>query len=79
MSKNTEQNDILNKVQQFNMDLYSFRDVFDVDITVYLLDATVLLEEDKEMLEGRITFREAAAALKRMKNNKSPGPVGFTK
>ena len=35
-------------------------------------------EVDKEKLEGPITYTEAANILKNMKNNKSPGPDGFT-
>ena len=37
-----------------------------------------LSENQKESLEGEITYQEASTFLKNMKNNKSPGSDGFT-
>ena len=37
-----------------------------------------LSEEDSALLEGPIIYAEAVAALRHMKNNKSPAPDGFT-
>ena len=38
---------------------------------------TLTLQE-KTSLEGEMTLSEASSALKKMKNNKSPGSDGFT-
>ena len=72
----TDQKDILNEVQAFYKELYSFRDVINVEMELH--DVPILSDEEQQILEGLITYREAAASLKKMKNNKSPGPDGFT-
>ena len=74
----SEQENILNEVQHFYENLYSFKNVqaFDLD---YLKNNAVLLDHDSSVgLEGEISIREVKQALKNMKNNKSPGPDGFT-
>ena len=37
-----------------------------------------LSDEQAQLLEGNISYKEALDALKNMKNDKSPGPDGFT-
>jgi hypothetical protein len=41
-------------------------------------DIPKLNENQKQSLEGEISLPELTSALKRMKNNKSPGSDGFT-
>jgi hypothetical protein len=41
-------------------------------------DIPKLNENQKQSLEGEISLPELTSALKRMKNNKSPGADGFT-
>ena len=41
-------------------------------------DSPKLSPDDNLLLEGKIDFKEAASALRNMKNEKSPGPDGFT-
>ena len=36
------------------------------------------MKEESELIEGSITYTEALTALRRMKNNKSLGPDGYT-
>ena len=74
----TEQETILKEVYSFYKNLYSFKDTNEIDMTPLKKEAVTLTPEDKTGLEGDITFTEAAAVLKNMKNCKSPGPDGFT-
>ena len=74
----SDQKDILNEVKQFYANLYSFKDVNEIDLKTTLPNAPTLSDENSKLIEGQITFAEAALALKNMKNNKSPGPDGFT-
>ena len=73
-----EQKEILEEVKCFFTDLYSHRDIAEVDLTEVLTDTPVLTNEDSESIEGLLTYAEAHTALKNMKNNKSPGPDGFS-
>ena len=41
-------------------------------------DSPKLDNDDNLKLEGKLTYTEVATALKNMKNEKSPGPDGFT-
>ena len=74
----SDQKRILNDVKEYYEKLYSLQDTPDVDIPTDFPNAPVLTQEDSELLEGLITYTEAASALKKMKNFKSPGPDGFT-
>ena len=76
----TDQKTILAEVQDFYKNLYSFRDVADIDVSAELFNCNVPIVsiEDRTLTEGLITYKEAAEALKHMKNCKSPGPDGFT-
>ena len=74
----SDQKCILNEIKQYYEKLYSNQNTPDVDIPIDFPNAPVLSQEDRELLEGLITYTEAADALKNMKNFKSPGPDGFT-
>lgn len=74
----SEQENILKEVHDFYKDLYSCRPTEDVDLDKMLPTNKKLNELDKEQCEGPLTLEEILLALKNMKNNKSPGPDGFT-
>ena len=74
----TNQQDILNEVTNFYTKLYEAKETEDVNLNNILSNHPKISEVDKEKLEGPITYTEAANTLKNMKNNKSPGPDGFT-
>ena len=58
--------------------LYSDRQLEDCEILDLVEDIPTLTVQEKTSLEGKITLDEASVALKKMKNNKSPGSDGFT-
>lgn len=73
----TDQSDILSEIENYTKNLYSSCDnkLHDVDIST-IVDKTKVNLLDNDMsckLEGIITREEAPAALKGMKNDKSPG------
>ena len=74
----SEQENILEEVHNFYNSLYSHKEVQDTDLDYLKTEAVVLNEEEKQKLEGEISLTEIAESLKNMKNNKSPGPDGFT-
>ena len=49
-----------------------------VDLRTLLSNAPPLIHEEREFIEGQITYTEALAAAQAMKNNKSPGLDGYT-
>ncbi|WP_419623730.1 hypothetical protein [Thiolapillus sp.] len=63
-------------MEHFYCNLYKQRDTDDADFSS--LNAQKLSQEDSDMIEGNITAVEALAALRAMKNDKSPGSDGFT-
>ena len=66
------------EVQNFYKNLYSHNPVQDLDLE-YLKNETVILDQGTTAnLEGEITMQEIEQALNNMKNDKSPGPDGFT-
>lgn len=78
----TDQSDILSEIENYTKNLYSSCDnkLHDVDIST-IVDKTMVNLLDNDMsckLEGIITREEAPAALKGMKNDKSPGTDGFS-
>lgn len=77
-----DQKAILQEVKSFYVALYASRDDSLVDTnldeTLENVQAPKLSIEDKDMLDEELTIEEVADALKKMKNNKSPGPDGFT-
>ena len=76
------QAEILQEIQHFYTDLYSSNDrnLHPVEIAniVNKENVNILSLDMSSKLEGIITKEEALSALKNMKNNKSPGPDGFT-
>ena len=73
-----EVEDIIKEVKTFYERLYSDRHVEECEISDLVGDIPTLTLQEKTSLEGKITLDEASAALKNMKNNKSPGSDGFT-
>ena len=80
----TKQEDILNEVKQFYENFYKNHDVNEnqdneiISILEYIKQNPKLSFENRNKLEGELTEKEILAALKKMKNNKSPGMDGFT-
>ena len=63
----------------FYEELYnSKKHVVEVDINSIISNASKLSQEDSELIEGNITYTEARTTLRWMKNDKSPGPYGYT-
>ena len=58
--------------------LYEKKIVEDCEIEEIVHTIPTLSDEEANNIEGKITLEEATRALKNMKNNKSPGTVGFT-
>ena len=73
-----EVKDITKEVKTFYERLQSERQVEEWEISDLVEDIPTLTLQEKTSLEGKITLDEASAALKNMKNNKSPGYDGFT-
>ena len=77
-----EQNDILNEVKNFYEVLYKNKDdtLEEVDLDELLKDYQIskIKDSDKRELESPITMEEIARSVKNLKNNKSPGPDGFS-
>lgn len=73
----TDQKAILAEVQRFYSDLYSAHDVIDIDLDHILPDSPSVSPEDNEVISGPISYGEAAAALKEMKHDKTPGSDGL--
>ena len=74
----SEQENILDEVQNFYEKLYSHNPVQDHDLEYLKNEAVVLDHSATADLEGEITLYEIKQALVNMKNDKSPGPDGFT-
>ena len=73
-----EVKDIIKEVKTFYERLYSDMQVEECEISDLVEDIPTLTLQEKTSLERKITLDEASAALKNMKNNKSPGSDGFT-
>ena len=69
----TEQKDIIQENRNHYKSLYTCR-------TGNLFNDNVnkLSEDDKNSLEGKLTYEEMLSALKKMRNNSAPGNSGFT-
>ena len=70
--------EMINETKEFYEQLYKKRKVSDVNIEDIVNTLPKLEEEQAKSLEGKITYEEAASALKNMKNDKSPGSDGMT-
>ena len=76
-----EQNAILHHVKQFYAGLFKSRDdqIDDIDLETLLEQTNImkLSKQEASTLEGPLTVEELGIALKKMKNNKTPGIDGF--
>ena len=72
---------IRNELKTFFTDLYTSKYITYPDFTKinHLQGLTELTEQDKRTLDKGITIQECNSALKRFKNNKSPGCDGLSK
>ena len=77
-----DQKEILHEIQYFYKDLYSNKDIFyeekDLDEMLSKVDISKIDESTKCKLELPLDIYELTNSLKNMKNDKSPGPDGFT-
>ena len=78
----TKQEEILNETKLFYENLYRKRlqvekDTLDKKIITYQ-DVSKLSQDESESIEGTLTEHETLMFLKKMKNDKSPGPDGYT-
>jgi hypothetical protein len=74
-----DQTEIMNEQKNFFSDLYRSRRTNLRSHHFWSINSCPLLNNEQKMtLEGGITLKEAALALKNFKNGKSPGSDGFT-
>ena len=76
-----DQKEILKQTKQFYEKLCKKQDCLkkvNLSTEIPYNDIPKLTENQKQSLEGEISLPELTSALKRMKNNKSPGSDGFT-
>jgi hypothetical protein len=69
--------EILLEQQHFYKTLYSSRNINDYDESFFNHDIK-LTEDQKDLCEGNLTFKECAESLKFMINGKHPGSDGYT-
>jgi hypothetical protein len=74
----TAQEKILAETKLFYEQLYQTRNVEEIDLSVEIDNHPSLTDNEKESMEGLVTFRQMSHCLKKMENDKSPGPDGFT-
>ena len=77
-----EQADILQEIKTFYINLYSSREHTMTNVNLEELlqgqDVPTLNEEERDTLDRPLLAEELSSALKHMKNDKSPGPDGYT-
>ena len=73
-----ENEEIVEETKNYYKELYSKKNVTNVNLDNLLTNHIKLNDLESERLEGKLTYKEAQEALKDMKNNKSPGSDGFT-
>ena len=81
MDDNTIINDqqrILSELREFYAKLYSNKKMNEESDYIPTLNPTELSPEQKQALEQDITRKELDVAVKSLKNNKAPGPDGFS-
>ena len=78
----TTQTEILSEIRDFYSNLYNSQDqtLDDINLNDLLRDYDIpkLSDDDRDRIEGQISYKEASQSLKKMRNDKSPGPDGFT-
>ena len=76
----TDQYDIISETKIFYENLYSYREVEEIDLNELFNTNNIpkLNDEQKQSIEGKVTTQEILNALKNMANNRSPGSDGFT-
>ena len=76
----TETEDIKEHAKNYFQNLYTSKNVKDVELEDIFKNCSIpkITDEEALSLEGELQYDEVLACLKNMKNNKSPGPSGFT-
>ena len=74
----TDQNEILKEEKSYYEKLYSKHDLKQSSYNFFDNNVEKLDEVEQNICEGLLTEQECAAALKEMKNQKSPGSDGLT-
>ena len=69
---------IIEETKNFFEKLYSRKDVDHVNLNNVIQNDNKLNDREKESIEGPISYQEAHAVLRNMKNDKSPGSDGYT-
>jgi hypothetical protein len=74
------QEEILLETMNHYKTLYSYQEVEDCNLNNFFENCNIrkLSNEEKQSLEGKLTYNELLASLKRMSNSSSPGSSGFT-
>ena len=75
----TDPDDIMARTRDFYQSLYKDEPINTALKEEFLQDLPCLSEEDREICEGRLSYEECYAAIKAMKDNKSPGSDGLPK
>ena len=75
-----DQNEILSETMQFYKNLYTKKDVTNIDLNSLLgnFSVPILNEDMRNKLEGPLTYSEILFCLKKSSNNTSPGYDGFS-
>ena len=74
----TDQSRILKELKKFYQQLYEEKEVVQDEAYAPIIEPKRISGEERENLEGPITKAELDVALKKMKNNKSPGLDGYS-
>lgn len=78
----TDQSELLKCAFEFYKSLYENKDdpigVLNLDDLIHSSDVAKIRKSDHSILEGCISVEEASLVVKNMKDNKTPGPDGFT-
>ncbi len=76
----TKKEDLLDEIKSYYSKLYTSKDTIDVDLDKLFENCQIpkLATQEANSLEGKLQHDELLNALKNMKNEKSPGPSGYT-
>ena len=75
------ENVILDQIEIFYKNLYTSEESFsdeECDLFIRNLEIPILLDEDRDNLEGQLTYDECRKALETFQNDKAPGEDGVT-